>query len=110
MDVIFAGDEALMLRFGDEISPEINARVMAALAALEADRPTWIIDLVPAYASLLVRYDADRATAGEARAWSRPTRPRGPRRRLHQGRRSRSPSGTTRRWRRTSRSWQRLGG
>jgi inhibitor of KinA len=69
MDVIFAGDEALMLRFGDEISPEINARVMAALAALEADRPTWIIDLVPAYASLLVRYDADRATAGEARAW-----------------------------------------
>jgi inhibitor of KinA len=73
MDVVLAGDEALMLRFGEAIAPEIDPRIMArvtaALEALEADRPGWVVDLVPAYATLLVRYDGARATAAEARAW-----------------------------------------
>ena len=48
------GDQAYLIRFGAEIAPELHARVRAALAALDADRPAWVVDLVPAYASLLV--------------------------------------------------------
>jgi inhibitor of KinA len=67
-----AGDQALLVRFGPragEPSPEAHARVMAALAALDRERAPWVVDLVPAYATLLVSYDAARATAAEARAW-----------------------------------------
>jgi inhibitor of KinA len=68
-----AGDQALLIRFGPragEPSPEAHARVMAALAALDGARAPWVVDLVPAYATLLVSYDAARATAAEARRWA----------------------------------------
>jgi inhibitor of KinA len=66
-----AGDRALVVRFAPrdaEPAPEVAARVAAARAALERAPPSWVIDLVPAYASLLVWYDPLRATAAEARA------------------------------------------
>jgi inhibitor of KinA len=64
-----AGDGALLVRFGREISEAAHARVLATLAALERARPPFVVDLVPAYASLLVIYDPTRATAAEARAF-----------------------------------------
>jgi inhibitor of KinA len=63
-----AGDEALLIRFGRDISPETHARVMAALAAVDGARLPFVVDVVPAYASLLVAYDATAATEPEARA------------------------------------------
>lgn len=50
-------DRALILRFGDRIDPAINAQVIAAWRAIDADRPAGVVDLVPAYTTLAVHYD-----------------------------------------------------
>jgi KipI family sensor histidine kinase inhibitor len=64
-----AGDQSILVRLGHEIAPEVHARVLAALDALDRVRPDWVVDVVPAYASLLVEYDGARVSAAEARAW-----------------------------------------
>lgn len=62
MSVAFAieplAEDALLLRFGDGIDATINARVHAAAHALRAVNLPGIIDIAPAYATLLVRFDA----------------------------------------------------
>jgi inhibitor of KinA len=63
-----AGDRALVLRVAREIAPEAHARVLAATAAVDRARPAWVVDVVPAYASLLVEYDAAIVGAREAAA------------------------------------------
>ena len=50
-----AGDAALLVVLGETIDPSLNARVHALAAAL--DGQPGIVDLAPAYASLLVIYD-----------------------------------------------------
>lgn len=50
-------DDALLLHFGERIDDAINARVHALAARLRADAPRWLVDLVPAHASLAVFYD-----------------------------------------------------
>lgn len=52
-----AGDGALNVEFAPEISPAVNGRVRALLAALDADPPPGLLDLVPAYRTLLIVYD-----------------------------------------------------
>lgn len=52
-----AGDGALSVEFAPEISPAVNGRVRALLAALDATPPPGLLDLVPAYRTLLVIYD-----------------------------------------------------
>ncbi len=48
-------EDALLLRFGDTIDTFLNARVHAAAAHLRQRLPT--LEYVPAYASLLLRFD-----------------------------------------------------
>ncbi|MGH8216729.1 MAG: 5-oxoprolinase subunit PxpB [Rhodanobacteraceae bacterium] len=50
-------EDALLLRFGDGIDAEVNARVHAAVRALRAAELAGVIDIAPAYATLLVRFD-----------------------------------------------------
>ena len=50
-------EDALLLRFGDGIDIEVNARVHAAAHAIRAAKLASIIDIAPAYATLLVRFD-----------------------------------------------------
>ena len=52
-----AGDGALLVEFAEEVSAAVNGRVRALLAALDADPPAGLRDLVPAYRTLLVVYD-----------------------------------------------------
>lgn len=52
-----AGDGALSVEFAAEISPAVNGRVRALLAALDAGAPPGLLDLVPAYRTLLIVYD-----------------------------------------------------
>jgi len=59
------GDDALLVRFGDAIDAAVNRRVHALAARLRVQRPAWLRDLVPAYASLAVFFDA-AAIAGDA--------------------------------------------
>lgn len=51
------GDSALLVTFGEHIDPVINARVHALAAAIRQSGGHWSVP-TPAYASLLVRYDA----------------------------------------------------
>ena len=50
-------EDAVLLRFGDGIDVATNARVHAAARALRAEHLAGIIDIAPAYATLLVRFD-----------------------------------------------------
>lgn len=63
--VLPIGDQALVVEFGDEISPEINDRVYKFAAAVESAAGNRVVELVPTYRSVLVQYDAVAATYDE---------------------------------------------
>jgi KipI family sensor histidine kinase inhibitor len=56
VEIRLAGDRALVVELGDEISPLVNARVRAFCDALEARRVPGIVELVPTYRSVAVHY------------------------------------------------------
>ncbi len=62
-----AGDAALLVEFGDEISAVVNNRVRAFDTALGAAAIPGIVETVPAYRSLLVEYDPLRLSSAELR-------------------------------------------
>lgn len=51
------GEDALLLRFGNVIDLSINAQVHAFASLLERDRPSWLLDIIPAFATLAVQVD-----------------------------------------------------
>lgn len=51
------GDAGLLVQFGDKIDRETNLRVHELVQALEAARHPGIIEIIPAYSSLLINYD-----------------------------------------------------
>ncbi|HLT59078.1 MAG TPA: 5-oxoprolinase subunit PxpB [Limnochordales bacterium] len=60
--VVPAGDEAVLVVFGQEIRRDVNQRVHALARALMEGGPAWVREVVPGYVSLLVYYDPDRAS------------------------------------------------
>lgn len=60
-----AGDSALLIEFADEIDDSVNDRVHALAHALRTETRPEILDLVPAYSSLLVCYDPRRVSFTE---------------------------------------------
>lgn len=62
-------DDAWLLRLGERIDEALNARVHALAARVRAQAPPWLRDLVPAYASLAVFFDAQAIEAEAVRAW-----------------------------------------
>ena len=70
------GDNALLLRLGDRIDATLNQRVLALAAQIVAQRPPWLLDCVPAYASLAIFIDSDAFPAAkdplaDAESWLR---------------------------------------
>jgi KipI family sensor histidine kinase inhibitor len=55
--IVLASDHALLVSFGEEISPENSRRVLRLLTALRSRAVPGILNLHPAYASLLIRFD-----------------------------------------------------
>ncbi|MDO5634265.1 MAG: carboxyltransferase domain-containing protein [Micrococcus sp.] len=55
----WGGDEFLMVEISEAMSLAANFRVMAIATALQDNRPDGILDLCPANASLLIRFDPD---------------------------------------------------
>lgn len=53
------GEDALLLRLDRRIDAAVNARVHALARRIEAARPAWLREVVPAYASLAVFVDVD---------------------------------------------------
>ena len=60
-----ASDASLLVVLADAASEEATAAVLALFAALDARRPRGVVDLRPAYASLLVAFDPRETTHGE---------------------------------------------
>lgn len=62
--VLACGDCALVLQIGETVDAAANARVIALAGAVEAARDEGaldgLVDIVPTYRSLLVRYDPER--------------------------------------------------
>lgn len=61
-------DDALLVRFGERIDALVNADVHRLTAQLRDVSPPWLRDLVPAYASLAVFFDAERLPDGDPHA------------------------------------------
>jgi len=60
------GEDALLLRLDRRIDADVSARVHALAARIEAARPAWLREVVPAYASLAVFLDDDADAADAA--------------------------------------------
>jgi inhibitor of KinA len=64
------GDSALLIHLGDDIEPALNRRVHALDALLHARLRPGIVELVPAYGTLLVHYDPLVLTYAQVSAWA----------------------------------------
>ena len=58
-----AGDQALVVEIGGDISPETNGRVCSLAAAIEGSETVGVVEVVPTYRSLLIYYDPKEVTA-----------------------------------------------
>lgn len=66
--VLPVGDTAFTVEFGDRVDVELNRRVHALDAYLQAHPPRGMVELVPSYRSLLVIYDPACVSADQLRA------------------------------------------
>ncbi len=55
--ILEAGEQGLVVEFGDEIDPVVNARVHRLAGTLMAQMPTRILEVVPTYRSLMIYFD-----------------------------------------------------
>ncbi|MBB1087456.1 5-oxoprolinase subunit PxpB [Lysobacter sp. SG-8] len=69
--VSWLSDDALCVTLGDGIDDATIARVHALATQLAATRPAGVLDLVPAYASVGVFFDADGIGPDRVCAWLR---------------------------------------
>ena len=56
------GESAITLEFGNEIAPNINAKIRAFILEIEKQKVEGIIEIVPTYRSVLLQYDPLRWT------------------------------------------------
>ena len=57
MRIEVAGENALIIYFGEKTDPSVSAKVQQAVTILETELADELIDMVPSYASLLVIFD-----------------------------------------------------
>ncbi|MDO4338945.1 MAG: 5-oxoprolinase subunit PxpB [Eubacteriales bacterium] len=55
--ILTAGDSSLLVEFGKEISPEINRRIAATVQLMRDQSIEGVVDVIPAFCSLLINYD-----------------------------------------------------
>ena len=65
------GEGALLLRFGNDISNDINRNVLNHMRSLEKNRGNihGVKEILPAFASLLVHYDPLEVTSAQIEEW-----------------------------------------
>ncbi|MDD2397214.1 MAG: 5-oxoprolinase subunit PxpB [Tissierellia bacterium] len=52
-----AGDKAVVMEFGNEISKDINAKIRNVVKSVEEAKVDGIVELLPTYRSLMIMYD-----------------------------------------------------
>ncbi|MBE6106622.1 5-oxoprolinase subunit PxpB [Anaerovibrio lipolyticus] len=67
MRILTVGDCAVSVEFGQEISLEINHKVMALKMVLEQKPIRGIVEMIPTYCSLLIQYDPMDLRYGQLR-------------------------------------------
>lgn len=55
--ILAAGDSSLLIEFGKIISPDINRKIAAAVRLIKARQTPGVVDMIPAFCSLLINYD-----------------------------------------------------
>ena len=56
---LVAGDKALVMEFGNEISDDINGKIRAMSMAIQQKKIPGITEMVPTYRSMMVHYDPE---------------------------------------------------
>ena len=64
-----AGDQALLIEFGEEIDPTINRRVQAFTQRANRNRVAGIGELVPSYCTVLIYYDPFFLSFSQVASW-----------------------------------------
>ncbi len=55
--IVAAGDSSILIEFGNEINPEINRKITSTVQLIRAQQIEGIVDMIPAFCSLLINYD-----------------------------------------------------
>lgn len=55
--ILFTGDSAVSVQFGDAIDPAIYAHVKALNDGIKREKPAGIVETIPTFRSLMVHYD-----------------------------------------------------
>lgn len=63
--IVTAGDSSVLIEFPQEISPRINAKISATVRLLKSQQTQGVIDIIPAFCSLLINYDPRVISYGE---------------------------------------------
>lgn len=63
--ILTAGDSSLLIEFGKEISQEINQKISATVQLMKEQHIEGVVDMIPAFCSLLVNYDPRVISYGE---------------------------------------------
>ena len=68
--ILAAGDQALLIEFGEEIHPAINRRVQAFAQRANQHKIPGIGELVPSYCTALIYYDPLYLSFSQAASWA----------------------------------------
>lgn len=70
-DVVFsaAGPSALLMTLASAPSEALLNRIFAMQRQIEADTPAWLVDVVPAYVSIHVEFDAAQVNRFQVQQW-----------------------------------------
>lgn len=55
--IMTAGDSSILIQFGNSIDPDINARIAATVQLMKEQHIEGVVDIIPAFCSLLINYD-----------------------------------------------------
>ena len=56
--ILTVGDSSVLIEFGKEISPEINARIATMIKLMKVQQIEGIVDMIPSFCALLINYDS----------------------------------------------------
>ena len=63
--ILTVGDSSILIEFGKEISPDINARIAATVRLMRVQEIEGIVDMIPSFCALLINYDPRVISYGE---------------------------------------------
>lgn len=65
--ILTAGDSSILIEFGKEINPEINGKITSLVQLMKEQHIEGVVDIIPAFCTLLVNYDPRVITYEEIR-------------------------------------------